>query len=124
MMRALDPTPSESKTPPPHEILKNFSKRVRKHGSSPPEGRVSFEEYEQLLEDRPQKFTADQVNYREAEGEEKCRRCIHFFTQGGGERRNVCEVFRPDNEDVDPDFVCDFVTQDGKKYPLQKEEGE
>jgi hypothetical protein len=125
--RALDPVPSDSKkNPPAHEIFKNLSapRKRKKRDSLPQEGRVSFQEYEELLADRPQKLTAEQVNYRKAEGEEKCRICIHFFTQGGGERRNTCEIFRPENEHVDSEFVCDFVTSDGKKYPLLDKEEE
>lgn len=128
MPRGLDPPPVETEKKSgklvAHEIFRNTPDDVpRKRGSSP-EGRVSFPEYEELLSDRPEKFSQEEVNYREAEGEEKCKLCFHFFTQGGGDRRTVCEIFRPSGEDesVNPGYVCDFFTKDSKEYPLLEEE--
>jgi hypothetical protein len=77
---------------------------------------ISFPEYERLLGDRPAKFDADDVEYREAEGPERCSRCIHFFQS---KDRATCEIFRPDDDqDVDANWVCQFYSFDGEEYPL------
>jgi hypothetical protein len=114
--RDLDPLPQEK---PPgkkliaHEVLK-----------SQEPVRATFREYEALVEDHPEKLSAEEVDYRDAEGEEKCKLCFHFFTQGGGDRRTVCEIFRPTGEDenVDPNYVCRFFTEDMEEYPLLENE--
>lgn len=129
MPRALESTPEDApKVPPAHEVFKNFPRPKKssasqaKRGSSPQAGRVSFEEYEAVVSDRPEKLTEEQVEYRDAEGKEKCKVCWHFFTQGGGDRRTVCEIFRPsDDGNVEPEKVCSFFTPDGEEYPLLKE---
>lgn len=84
----------------------------------------TLEEYRELVEDRPLKWTAEDVGYRRAEsGEPACKRCKHFF-----ERRldkfGVCEIFRSedtDEEGVDPNWTCSFNTLDMKKFPLLEE---
>ena len=81
---------------------------------------VSKQLYDLVVESRPFKLGADEVDYREAEGEEQCNNCWHFY-----ERRRdnfgVCEIFRDDETDrkgVNPDYVCSFHTVDGDKFPL------
>lgn len=80
-------------------------------------------EYNKLIEDRPDKFDAEDVGYREAEGRERCGRCIHLFIRKL-DNFGVCEIFRSDETDddgIDPDHVCDFFTRDGSNFPLLKE---
>lgn len=78
---------------------------------------MSFAEYQELIADRPEKAEPDAVNYRDAEGKERCSRCIHFFQS---KDRAVCEIMRPeDEEDVEPNYVCNFYTFDGEEFPLQ-----
>ena len=122
MPRSLEATPDEesSKVPPAHEVLKNFTRSKKKAQplrASSPTGRVSFEEYTALTRDHPPKFNEEEVNYREAEGEEKCSGCLHFYT-GEVAGRNVCEILRPEGESIEPDYVCRFTTTDGQTYPL------
>lgn len=80
----------------------------------------SLEAYKELVEDRPRKWSEEDVNYRKAEGKEECERCIHFF-----ERRidkfGVCELMRSERTDedgVNPEWTCSFFTKDGKTFPL------
>ena len=81
----------------------------------------TLQEYRDLVEDRPDKWTADEVNYRPADDRRRCSRCLHFY-----ERRidalGVCELFRSDETDdkgVLPNWVCDFFTRDGETFPLR-----
>lgn len=80
---------------------------------------VSLDDYKKMIEDRPEKFDEDQVNYRESDVNSECSGCLHFF-----ERRidsfAVCEIMRPDkDEDVKMNWVCDFFTKDGESFPLR-----
>lgn len=76
-------------------------------------------EYKDLLDDRPVKLSPEDVEYREAEElSRRCARCIHFY-----ERKTdvygVCEIMRPESDKaVDPDYVCQFFTNDGEKFPM------
>lgn len=77
---------------------------------------ITFAEYQRLLEDRPDKFEPDAVDYREADGAERCSRCIHFYQS---KDHAVCEIMRPEDEaEVEPGYVCDFYTFDGEEFPL------
>ena len=83
----------------------------------------TLNDYRDLVSDRPEKFSAEEVQYRRAEGKERCSRCIHFY-----ERRldtlGVCEIMRSEETDekgVLPNWVCDFTTQDGETFPLLQE---
>lgn len=82
---------------------------------------VSKDLYERLIENRPLKLSEEEVNYREAEGEEKCKACSHFFTREV-DKFHTCEIFRPEPErSVETNHVCDFFTNDGDKFPLLEE---
>jgi hypothetical protein len=126
--RELEPPPSEPKKGRKlvaHEIFSSFPPETppKKRGSSPRStGRVSFSEYEKMLADRPTKFSQEQVNYRKAEDVGKaCQYCIHFYQQVAGEKRTVCEILRLEPEGpIDPEWVCDFTSRDGKEYPYQE----
>lgn len=82
---------------------------------------VSKDLYERMIADRPLKFSAKEVNYRDSveESEEAyCHSCVHFFTRKI-DGHNTCEIFRPkDDESVDPNYVCDFFSPDGEEFPL------
>ena len=86
----------------------------------PPKGPATIEEYHRLLEDRPEKFTGDQVDYRPTRGQRRCAGCLHFYV---GQQHNVCEIMRPDDENVQPSWVCDFWTEDMEKFPLLRDGG-
>jgi hypothetical protein len=84
---------------------------------------LTQKEYEELVADRPKKFSPDDVNYREADGNQKrCGKCIHFYVRLA-DRLTTCEIMRSDETDengVDPEFVCDFFTKDGEEFPMQR----
>lgn len=82
---------------------------------------VSKEEYLELLDDRPFKFTPEQVNFREAlDYEPPCCSCVHWHY---APMRNtaVCEVMRPPQEHVPSHWTCVFHTTDMEHYPLLEE---
>jgi hypothetical protein len=82
---------------------------------------ATMKEYEAMVSDRPEKFDAEEVNYRDSEKtNQKCGRCLHLF-----ERKldglKTCEIFRSDvtdEEGVDEDYTCDFFTRNGTDFPL------
>jgi len=88
--------------------------------------RVSKESYDRLVSNRPFKFDEAEVNYRSGHtGHEQCEGCAHFF-QRKADDFGVCEIFRPTRgkEEVRPNFVCDFFTEDGEEHPLLTEPDE
>ena len=83
-------------------------------------------EYRKLLEDRPEKFKADDVEYEPAPAGSvlRCASCIHFFARRV-DNFTTCEIFRDPETDangVRPDFRCKFYTSDGDVHPLLMEE--
>jgi hypothetical protein len=83
---------------------------------------VSLQKYRELIEERPRKFDAEEVNYtKDAEGKKQiCFHCIHFFRRAIDDY-GVCEIFRSeetDEEGVKPDAVCDLFTKNGESFPL------
>jgi len=77
--------------------------------------------YFRIVENRPFKFSAEEVNYRDGEGEEICRTCQHFFERVI-DKFHTCEIFRPkDDASVEAEYVCDFHTVDGEEFPLLEE---
>ena len=77
--------------------------------------------YDRMIADRPLKFNAEEVAYREADAESTCGECIHFYTREV-DRHHTCEIFRPDNDkSVDAAYVCDFFSNDGEDFPLLSE---
>lgn len=83
---------------------------------------VTFDEYKDLLEDRPTKFKVEQVEYQKASKDEPhCQDCAHFFV-----RRidgfSVCEILRTDDDrGIFPNYRCRFQTDNGEDYPLLEE---
>jgi hypothetical protein len=83
---------------------------------------VTLSLYSRLVNDRPFKLDEDEVSYRKSDREEVCHTCIHFFTRVA-DSFHTCEIFRPQNdESVRPDWVCDFWSEDGKKFPILDKE--
>ena len=88
---------------------------------------VSLSEVKKQLADRPWKFHEGEVDYRPANGRSKhrCATCEHFFRS---KSRAVCELFRPTGDtqtetvSVRGDWVCDFWTGDGIRYPDAEKE--
>jgi hypothetical protein len=72
-----------------------------------------------MIEERPRKFSPEDVEYRESEEIwRRCLRCIHFFERKS-DRYCTCEIMRPEKDSpVDPDYVCSLFTKDGEEFPL------
>jgi len=84
---------------------------------------IDMELYQRLIENRPFKFGAEDVNYQDGEGEHRCATCIHFFTRKV-DGFHTCEIFRPSEdgeESVIENYRCDFWSDDGEDFPYQKE---
>jgi len=87
---------------------------------------AELNDYIKILEDRPKKMNAEEVEYEPAvEGSFfRCASCLHYF----GRRIDgftTCEIFRDeqtDREGVRPDFRCKFWTSDGTVHPFLGEE--
>ena len=76
--------------------------------------------YDSLMESAVEKFTPEDVNYRDSEDKHQCRNCVHFLVRKV-DQFGICEVVRPpDDEPIDEDYVCSFWTRDGEKFPLLK----
>lgn len=82
---------------------------------------VTKDSYLRLIANRPYKFAAEEVDYREAEGQERCENCLHFY-QRRIDDYGVCEIFRDgegdDEESIEPTWVCSFHTTNGANFPL------
>lgn len=69
---------------------------------------VSKELYDRLMENRPFKLSASEVNYGESDSDNRCDNCVHFYTRVVDDF-HTCEIFRPsDDETVEPSYVCDY----------------
>lgn len=82
---------------------------------------ATLDDYEQMLEDRPEKFEPEQVGFKQGGGTmgAGCGACVHFFK---GTTRTVCEIVRlPDEADIQPTDSCRFYTPDGTAHPLLEE---
>lgn len=80
---------------------------------------ATLDDYHDLMEDRPIKFTAAQCGFSpKPKFKEVCDDCIHFF-RGKVAHRNVCEIYRPEDDgSVAPMGWCRFWTDDYKAFPL------
>ena len=77
--------------------------------------------YLRILEDRPFKLSAEEVEYSPSKGKERCSACVHFYVRKVDEH-TVCEIFRPENdENVAPNYKCRFWNDDNENYPLLDE---
>ena len=82
---------------------------------------VSKDAYIRILESRPYKFSADEVNFRQGDAKHVCSGCVHLFTRNVDDF-HVCEIYRPEDDDsVIAEGVCDFWTDDNEEHPLLEE---
>jgi hypothetical protein len=89
---------------------------------------VTLAQYLAILDDRPRKFNAKQVDYGPApQGSVmRCAACFHYFRRAV-DGFTTCEIFRDDQTDaggVRPDYRCGFWTVDGDVHPFVEEETE
>lgn len=88
-------------------------------------GAASLKEYQALLEERPRKFTAAEVQFG-IDPKHPCAGCLHYYI-GVQAEAHVCEIYRPEkkkieDEDVPPEGSCRFWTVDGTTFPkLEKD---
>lgn len=88
------------------------------------DGPATLSDYHEVMEDRPMKFTPEQVGYSpKPKFKEVCDDCVHFF-RGRAAKRNVCEIMRPhsETESVAPCGYCRFWTNDYVTFPLADKE--
>lgn len=109
-------------------ISNALTKRDGQDGHEQVKGRITKTDYDDMVADRPEKFTAEQVGYRKAPrgSEYRCENCLHFYTRQV-DRFGVCEIFRSlqtDEEGVDPKYLCDWWTSDRDTHPLVRKEDE
>lgn len=86
---------------------------------------LSRNKVDELMLERPQKFTGAEVGYRPApEGSAmRCGGCWHMYRRAT-DGFSVCEIFRDNEVDehgIDPAYRCSFFTVDGDVYPLAEE---
>lgn len=86
---------------------------------------VSLEQVEDLIAERPRKFSAEDVRYEKApEGSAiRCASCLKYFKRAV-DNFGTCEIFRDEEADRDgvlPDWRCAFWSADGNVYPLVEE---
>lgn len=80
---------------------------------------VSKQRYEDLVSDRPKKFTALEIGFiHKATDEHICGACWHFY-KGKAAKRTVCEIYEGKGEDrkVPAAGSCSFWTNDGTNFP-------
>ncbi len=87
---------------------------------------ITKRDYDDLIEDRAEKFTVEQVGYRKAPrgSEQRCENCLHFYKRVI-DSHTTCEIFRNEEVDtlgVDPKWICDWWTKNGDAHPLAPEE--
>ncbi len=85
-------------------------------------------DYQNILDDRPEKFDEEQVGYGPApEGSAmRCAACLHYFRRAI-DGFAVCEIFRSEKADAEgvlPDWRCVFYTINGTVHPLYPEDEE
>jgi hypothetical protein len=81
---------------------------------------ATLENYDALVADRPPKFTAQEVDFRDRARNPKfrCGSCRHFFV-GPNQLRNVCEILRLHPErSIPAGGDCLFWNKNGKDFPL------
>lgn len=91
-------------------------------------GRITKADYDDMMADRPEKFTPEEVGYRKAPrgSEYRCENCMHFYMRQV-DRFHTCEIFRSpevDERGVDLKYLCDWWTKDGEDFPLVRKEAE
>ena len=87
---------------------------------------ITRQDVKKIIEDRPWKFSAEDVGYTAApEGSVmRCASCLRYFRRAI-DGHATCEIFRSEEVDehgVDPAYRCSFFTVDGDIFPLLEEE--
>lgn len=87
---------------------------------------IGLAEMLELYDERPKKFSAEQVGYEVApEGSAmRCASCLHYYRRAT-DGFAVCEIFRSEETDEDgvkPDWRCKFWSSDPGQVPLLEEE--
>lgn len=82
---------------------------------------VTKQQYDDLLKDRPVKFTPEEVGYTDAgDSAMRCSTCRHYYLRQI-DQFAVCEILRSDeidDEGINPGWRCRFWTIDGERLPL------
>lgn len=86
---------------------------------------VTREEVNALMDDRPEKFSPEEVNYQEApQGSAmRCAACFHMYRRAT-DNHTVCELIRSeeiDEEGINPAWRCTWFSADGDVAPLSSE---
>ena len=83
--------------------------------------------YNAIMDDRPIKFTAKQVQYKPDAGDDtmRCGNCWHMAIFPAPARKKLqhgaCEIMRSeDTESVEPAGRCTWWTEDGVMFPLRE----
>ena len=84
--------------------------------------KATLQQVADILDDRPKKLTAEQVEYGPApEGSAmRCGSCHHMYRRAT-DSFATCELFRSaetDEEGVDQSYRCRFYSPDGLQLPL------
>jgi hypothetical protein len=87
---------------------------------------ITLDQYRDMIADRPDKFTPEEVGYDEApEGSAmRCGVCRNYYRRAT-DNFAVCQVMRSDETDIDgvlPWWRCQFFTVDDDVFPLYEEE--
>jgi hypothetical protein len=83
---------------------------------------ATLEDYQELMEDRPRKFSPEEVAYEEAPKGSAiiCAACIMYYRRAI-DGLATCEIMRSeetDTEGVHPNWRCRFQSLDGDQFPL------
>ena len=87
---------------------------------------ITLDDYHELMADRPEKFTQDEVGYSATPRyDQVCGECVHYF-RNPATRHTTCEIMRPssDTENVSHVGWCYYWTGDYKTFPLLHLAGE
>jgi hypothetical protein len=119
--RQLEPTPHEKEP-------RNDLALIISHLNTPVSGKpvpnkpADMETYKALVGDRPAKFNAVQVGFKEKGGDSEgsCGKCVHHYISKASDHK-VCEILRLENDkNIEPEDVCLFQSADGKTFPRLK----
>jgi hypothetical protein len=76
----------------------------------------ALELYLEIVGDRPKKLDEKESDYKDDGEGMPCSACIHFW-YSAVRKEAVCEIVRPENEDIEPHYTCKFFTKDGIILP-------
>ena len=118
------PKSPQTLDPPPESHRRNgyaILSLVQGLGGKAGRGLATFEDYEAMLERRPDKFQPSQVRFVRGGGKTNpCSGCMHWY-QSPIAQRSTCEVVRPDDDEGDGQVLagdtCMLWTVDRENYP-------